>query len=272
MIQHTMDRKAAVDPGIYSKDYFMGDNEGWREYLHGLDTHIHPKFARALQVGRPTADDVVLDIGCGRGELLYYSARAGARALGLDYSGAAIDIARQTIGSLPEGLRSNARAEVGDPCDYDFKEKYSLIFMIETLEHMHDWQLEETFAKAHRILADGGRFIIITPNYYYEKYLSPLKRIVNLPLNLIKLPFRTMKAKYRAAGMRSLLRKTLRVRIDRGELNRAMHVNVTTPAKVRRLLARFDASVRCEDPSGNILSFITKRWWGRDIIAVAKKR
>ena len=81
-----------------------------------------------------------------------------------------------------------------------------------------------------------------------------------------------MKAKYRAAGIRSLLRKTLRVRIDRGELNRAMHVNVTTPAKVRRLLAQFDASVRCEDPSGNILSRITKRWWGRDIVAVAAKR
>ena len=81
-----------------------------------------------------------------------------------------------------------------------------------------------------------------------------------------------LKKKYRAAGLGSLLGKTFRVRSDRGELNRLMHVNVTTPAKVRGLLKGFGADVRCEDHSKNILTLITGRWWGRDIVAIARKQ
>jgi len=272
MTQTMTGKKAIVDPAIYSKEYFLTDNEGWREYVSGLAAGIHTKFAKALELAGPLEGASILDIGCGRGELLYYCAKRGARALGIDYSRAAVEIARQTIETLPSDRRPFARAEVGDPSTYDFKETFTVVFVIEALEHMHDWQLEDALARIRGILAEGGRLIIITPNYYYEKYLSPLKRILNLPLNLFKLPFRLLKPKYRAAGMSALLGKTFKVRIDRGELNRAMHVNVTTPAKVRRLLAGFDAVVRCEDPSRNIVSLFMKRWWGRDIIAVARKR
>jgi SAM-dependent methyltransferase len=264
--------KRIVDPGLYSKEYFLSDNEGWREYLGGLDSNIHPKFARALEIAGVSEGDNVLDIGCGRGELLYYCAMRRARALGIDYSASAIDIARLTIAKLPDGLKSMARAEVAESSSWDAKEKFNIVFMIETLEHMYDWQLADTFKRLETALADDGRIIIITPNHYYEKYLSPAKRVLDLPLNLFKIPFRMLKTKYRDSGFAPLVRKAFRFRPDRGDVNRLMHVNVATPSGIRRLLNRFDVSVWCEDPSRNPLSLIARRWWGRDIVAVARKR
>ncbi|MDD5135714.1 MAG: class I SAM-dependent methyltransferase [Candidatus Omnitrophica bacterium] len=261
-----------VAPEIYSRDYFLSDNEGFREYFAGLDNNMHAKFRSALEYGRPAKGDTVLDIGCGRGELVYYCARKGAKALGIDYSKDAVDIARETIAKLPEDLRRLARAEIGDPVTYDFKDEYDVVFMIEIAEHMYDWQLEEAFRKIYKILKPGGRLVITTPNYYYEQYLSPLKRIMNIPFGLFKWPFRIFKDKYRKMGPAALLKKVFRIKADRGELNRKMHVNVTTPGKLKKLLSGFDTSIKCEDASGNIISLITRKWCGREIVVIAHKR
>jgi SAM-dependent methyltransferase len=261
-----------VDPSLYSRDYFLSDNEGFREYLAGLDNNVHPKFQLALKYGKPSKGDVVLDIGCGRGELIYYCVNHNAKVLGIDYSKDAIDIAKETIKRLPETLRQRAAAEVGDPVTYDFKEKYDIIFMIEVAEHMFDWQLEKTFQKVKKILKPGGRLIITTPNYYYENYLSPLKRIVNIPLNLVKWPFRIAKGKYKNGSPMDGLRKVFRIKVDRGELNRRMHVNITTPGKLKRMLSDFDVRVKCEDHSKDIVSLISQKWCGRDVVVIAAKK
>lgn len=266
-----MDREQ-VNPELYTHQYFLADSEGHMEYEKGLDIHIHPKFAMAHRIARPSKDKSVLDIGCGRGELLYYCAREGARVFGIDYSRAAVEIANETIKKLPEQARSLARVELGDVLSYDFQGAFDIIFMIEVVEHMYDHQLAEVFKKVYRLLNDKGRLIIITPNYYYERYLSPLKRISNIPINLVKWPLRFLRGKYKRSDVPKVLRNLFRVLVDRGELNRMLHVNVSTPDKLRRLLADFDAQVTCEDHSKNILSLLMHKWWGRDIVVVAKKK
>jgi len=272
MIQSKEIKEERVSPDIYSRHYFLTDNEGWDEYLKGLDDYVHPKFKRALELGRPSKGDAVLDIGCGRGELLYYCARRGAKIQGIDYSRAAIDIAKDTIEKLPEGLRHLARAEIGDVVTYDFHEKYDIVFMIEILEHMHTWQLTEAFKKINEILSDKGKLVVITPNYYYEKYLSPVKGIIEMPWNLIKIPLRILRGKYRPKTIKEALRKIFRIRLDRGKLNKLMHVSVAKPSGIKKILSSFNTKIRCEDHSKNLISLITQRWWGRDIVVVASKR
>lgn len=53
-----------------------------------------------------------------------------------------------------------------------------------------------------------------------------------------------------------------------------MHVSVLTPGHLRRLLneSGLTASIFCEDYSYNILSFLTRKWWGREIIVVDRKK
>lgn len=250
----------------------MADNDGWREWEKGLDSNLHPKFKRALELAGSVSGKNVLDIGCGRGELIYYCVKSGASALGIDYSRSAIEIANQTLKRLPPDLRQNAKAAPGNAESYNFTEQYDLIFMVEVAEHIYDWQLRETIDRIKPILSPGGKLIIMTPNYLYEKWFSPIKRIVNIPANLIKWPLRVIRGKYRPRSFGDLFGKIFKVKIDRGELNRKMHVNVTTRAKLKSYLRDFDAKVYCTDHSRNPLSLVVMRWLGRDIEAVAVKK
>ena len=261
-----------VDPSIYDKDYFLKDNEGWREWERNIETDLHPKFKRALGLAGPLKGKNILDIGCGRAELVYYCVKQGARACGIDYSPAAIEIAARTIERLPEALRPSARAILGDIGTYDPPDKYDIVFMIEIAEHMHDWQLKEGFEKIDKILSPDGKLIIMTPNYLYEKILSPLKRILNIPGNCIKWPMRILRGRYKPKSFKELAGKIFRVAMDRGELNRKMHVNVTTRETLKRLLSGFDVKIWCEDHSKNALSLLTGHWWGREIIVIAAKK
>lgn len=264
---------ATVDPALYDTRYFLADNEGWREWAEGLDEHVHPKFRRAFELAGPVAGKNVLDVGCGRGELLYYCAKSGAAGvLGIDYSEAAVRIARETIGRLPPALAARAKAAVGNAESYAFTDRYDVVFMIEVAEHVYEWQLREAIARVRTILNPGGRLIIMTPNYLYERWFSPVKRIVNIPFNLIKWPLRVARGRYRPRSFGELAGKIFKVKVDRGELNRKMHVNVTTAAALRTYLRDFDASVWCSDHSKNPLSLIARRWFGRDIEAVAIKK
>lgn len=53
---------------VYTEDYYLTDNEGFREYEKGLSENIHPKFKRALKYAGLRPGMQVLDLGCGRGE------------------------------------------------------------------------------------------------------------------------------------------------------------------------------------------------------------
>lgn len=264
--------KKEVNSNIYDTNYFLSNNEGYREYENGLENNIHPKFARALEITNPKSGEVALDIGCGRGELLYYCAKKGVRVLGIDYSKTAIEIAKETIRRLPKDLQCLVQVEIGDVVKYNFREKYDIIFMLDIAEHMYDWQLIEIFKKVKGILKDEGRLIITTPNQYYEHCLSPIKRIINIPSNLFKWPLRILRGKYRPKSTTELLGKIFKVRANGRKLINIMHVNVLSPAKLKKFLYEFDAQIQCEDHSRNPISLITKNWWGREIIAVARTK
>ncbi|MDD5573842.1 MAG: class I SAM-dependent methyltransferase [Candidatus Omnitrophica bacterium] len=267
-----MSDQKIVDPNLYDLDYYYRDNEGCHEYAQGLDNAIHPKYRHVLEMFCPRRGDEVLDVGCGRGELLYYCAKKGAHVLGLDYSRAAIEIARQTIQMLPVEIRPFVKAEMGDVAEYDFPHCYDLIFMLDVFEHMNDDQLERTFEKFKKILDKDGKIVITTPNLYYEKYLQPIKMALDLPFRFLKWAFRVLRGKYRPKSVEEFLRNALKVRVvGRGEAGKALHVNVSTPRKIKTMLKDFKVDIWCEDPSWAPISLITKKWWGRQIVAIARR-
>lgn len=267
-----MDQHKEVPADIYDRDYYLTDNEGCREYREGFETNCHHKFERALRLGDPQPGENVLDIGCGRGELVYYSVMRGAKALGIDYSSAAIGIAAETLGRLPEEKNGMGRVEVADVVKRPFDEKFDVVFMIDIVEHMYDWQLKEAFTKIAEILSEKGRLIITTPNDHYETILQPVKRVVDIPSNIVKWTGRILRGKFKPANFGEFWKKCCKIRVDRESLE-AMHVNVLTPGRLKRLLKEsgLKAAVFCEDPSYNILSLLTKKWWGREIIVIAGK-
>lgn len=101
----------------------------------------------------------VIDVGCGLGQGSLVLANAGARlVLGLDYSIAAVDLAR--------GLkRPNLKFRVGTTIELQkLKQKFDSIICLEVLEHIPLDQVSKTIASFAQILKKGGKLVLSTPN------------------------------------------------------------------------------------------------------------
>ncbi len=118
----------------------------------------------------------VLDMGCGRGEMLVQCAEAGATACGVDYSEAALALAHQAIEAAARpGLTlycCNARA-------LPFREaSFDRVLMLDLVEHLHPWELALVFKEVHRVLRASGYLVIHTmPNLWYYHYGYRLYRL-----------------------------------------------------------------------------------------------
>lgn len=270
--QSNQNSDVIVPSTLYDEEYYLTDNDGFREFQLGLDEHVHDKFQRVLKHVHFKEGDKVLDIGCGRGELIYYAVKNGAYALGLDYSQAAVNIAKQTMSRLPQDYQSRVSIEVSEVEKYPLNDQYDYIFMVETAEHMYDWQLEKLFKNVKKCLKSDGIFIMTTPNYLYERYFEPTKRFLDIPFKMIKYLFRIPRGKYKPASVSQFFKDTCRIKVDRGEKHLKMHCNISTRKRLRRLLSDFDAHIFCEDHSINPLSLLLQRWFGRYIIGIARQK
>ena len=148
-----MNKEEVISPDIYTHEYYLTDNEGCKEYHLGLDEHMHDKFERCLRLAQIKEGEYVLDVGCGRGELVYYAVKQGAaKALGVDYSSAAIDIAQETIKRLPTDLQNKADAVVCHSEDYEYPDTYDVIFFVEIAEHFVQHFLIQRLDEAHVVV------------------------------------------------------------------------------------------------------------------------
>lgn len=102
----------------------------------------------------------VAEIGCGRGDFAIHLARLGARVTALDFSAAAIDVAKErarATGVDVDFIVGDAQ-ETGLPAA-----EFDLVISCECMEHVP--QPRRMAAELHRICRAGGRCIITTPSY-----------------------------------------------------------------------------------------------------------
>lgn len=260
-----------VDPAHYSDEYYLKDCDGWKEYLGDLDKNVHSKFERAIELAQVKSGQRILDIGCGRGEIAYYCAKEGANVVAIDYSSAAVAIARQTVSKLPRERQDLVTIEEADLSDFKPTGLFDKVFMIDVVEHIYDWQLKNILLSLKGHLSGGGQIIVSTPNANYERYLYPLKRFINYPYKPIKWALRMIRGKYKPKNRDDLLKRLFKVFPEKRDRVDIMHINVMTPSKMRGIFieAGYDVKIRCDDHSYDIASLISKRWFGREIIAIA---
>jgi len=163
----------------YSSDYFLGSCGGTEFFDRYGPKVLKPTLAYCLSKADLRPGLSVLDIGCGRGELLYHVKQAGAAGTGTDYSGAALKIGGEVSGcpmvqcdakSLPFPDRS-----------------FDRVFLIGIMDHLHRWELEACFKELGRVLKPGG-FVVIhtcTNRLYYKtwtyRFRLVLAKILRLP-------------------------------------------------------------------------------------------
>src|SRR5690606_19170631 len=90
-------RQAPVSPDLYDEAYFRSACEGYDEFNQTEGQHLSRRLASAFALASVEPGMKVLDVGCGRGEILRHTAQLGADAYGIDYAAVAVNLSKQVI-------------------------------------------------------------------------------------------------------------------------------------------------------------------------------
>ncbi|WP_193104777.1 bifunctional 2-polyprenyl-6-hydroxyphenol methylase/3-demethylubiquinol 3-O-methyltransferase UbiG [Brachybacterium sp. FME24] len=116
--------------------------------------HFHPWILRAL----PTPAGRVLDVGCGRGDLIATLAGHAGRVDGIDPDQEMAYVSASRFREEPrvQVWRRSLAEHVGEP---ELLGAYDAITMVASLHHM---DLDEALTDARALLRPGGRLLVVT--------------------------------------------------------------------------------------------------------------
>ena len=177
-----MSKESEVKPepipsSLYDEEYFA-DVEGYQVFQMSQGTTASRRLQVALKLGEIYPGNRVLDVGCGRGEVLIQAALRGAIAFGVDYSAASADIAHRTTAA--QKMTMTAKVSQANSKALPFASAaFDRVFLLDIVEHLHPWELEETLAEVRRVLQPEGQCVIHTmPNLWYYRFGYPIYRFL----------------------------------------------------------------------------------------------
>jgi len=180
-----------VEPDVYTDDYYLTNCHGYEDFVMSGGRKVGPRFIKALSLAGELRGKRVLDVGCGRGELVIQSAMRGAEAWGVDYAQAAVDIAVRALSSVDVTLREHTHAEQMDVKALRFDHGFfDVVFMMDVVEHLYPRELAQALDELHRTIRPGGRLVLHTsPNKIFEAIVYPnySRRINQAALGLSRL-------------------------------------------------------------------------------------
>lgn len=149
-----------VDPSNLDQARAWDGDEGsfWASHAARFDRAVAAYHQPFLDAAAFTADDLVLDIGCGTGKTTRDAARVASRALGVDLSRDMLDVARNL--ATAEGL-ANIRFEQADAQIHPF-EQHGFDVVISRTGSMFFGDPVAAFANIGRALRPGGRLVLMT--------------------------------------------------------------------------------------------------------------
>jgi ubiquinone/menaquinone biosynthesis C-methylase UbiE len=169
-----------LPPTLYTEEYFRTACEGYDEFNESEGQHLSRRLAAAFALAEVTPGMKVLDVGCGRGEILRHCAALGADAYGIDYAPVAVQLSKQVIETVDDVAPGSTMVYLADAKYLPFPTaSFDRVLMFDVVEHLHPWELHQAMLEVHRVLKPDGRFIIHTaPNVWYDRYAYPLVRLV----------------------------------------------------------------------------------------------
>jgi SAM-dependent methyltransferase len=166
---------------LYDRDYFLTACEGHEEFIQSQGEHLSRRLREAFAVASVEPGMRVLDVGCGRGEILRRCAHLGADAYGVDYAKVAVDLSQKvTESSADVPLPGKIGVYQADAKRLPFSTGvFDRVLMFDVVEHLYPWELDAAMAEIKRVLRSGGMFVVHTaPNRWYDVYAYPFVRLV----------------------------------------------------------------------------------------------
>jgi ubiquinone/menaquinone biosynthesis C-methylase UbiE len=173
------DQKPPVSPDLYTEEYFLSACEGYDEFLASEGEHLSRRLKQSFEVAAVEPGMKVLDVGCGRGEIMRHCAALGAAAYGFDYAPVAVRMTQKLIESVADDLQGRiiSAVQADAKCIPFPSGVFDRVLMFDVVEHLQPWELHAAFLEVRRVLKPDGRFIIHTaPNIWYDRYAYPVVR------------------------------------------------------------------------------------------------
>lgn len=228
--------KQTVDPSVYTKDYYLHECCGYEEFMKNPGNSLPHKTRKLLDYLPIKRETKILDLGCGRGDLVFYlSKKEGAKVVGIDYSDDAIAIAKKVLGKQAAEIKKNAIFKVMSAKKLSFPDNhFDTVVSIDVFEHIYKEELEEVMGEISRVLKRGGTLLIRTePN---KIYLNFIHRLYVYPVSSFLIRLNEFFTKKEYPGL---------PRDPRHGLHKIQHVNEPTYFYLKKLFRRhhFDGKI-----------------------------
>ena len=128
------DNQNSLPAELYDEDYFLSACEGFDEFKLTRGSQLSPRLKKSLECANIEPGMKVLDIGCGRGEIVSACSKLGAYTYGIDYAPAAVHIRRIS-------KENNNQVSLADAKSLPFPKHYfDRVLMLDVVEHLFPWE------------------------------------------------------------------------------------------------------------------------------------
>ncbi len=176
---------------LYTEEYFLTACEGYDVFIESEGAHLSRRLHDAFALADVRPGMRLLDVGCGRGEILRHCMRLGVEAHGMDYAVAAARMSREVVAAEVERAAAEGTPLVSQPGVLQADAKilpfpshyFDRVLMFDVVEHLFPWELHQAYLEIARVLKPGGRLVIHTaPNRWYDAYAYPWVRRIRILL------------------------------------------------------------------------------------------
>jgi cyclopropane fatty-acyl-phospholipid synthase-like methyltransferase len=177
----------SVSPKVYTKDYYLTDCTGYSEFSSTYGKALEPRLARIAPLIPSVRNKRILDIGCGRGEMVLWAAERGSQAYGIDYSKDAILLSKKALSKRKRSIKGNGKAtfQLANGKELPYKDSFfDMVFLFEVLEHLYPEEQDALFDELQRVVKPNGVVLIHTApsrtfqDFTYKLWCYPISSIL----------------------------------------------------------------------------------------------
>lgn len=167
----------SIPPAEYTRDYYLTSCQGHEEFISSKGKLLPLRLSLPLELADLTQGLRVIDVGCGRGEIVIHSAFKGSYAWGIDYAYHALKLAKEAVNEFAhQEIQDKIGLQQAEAANLPFSnESADVIFMLDVVEHLLPAELNQALSEIWRVLKPGGRVVIHTmPNLWYYRIGYPI--------------------------------------------------------------------------------------------------